>query len=111
MDTSSFVDLRRSRRGRAVNSIHVAVPFENHQIRHEVVTMDESLHGIRIRTIAALSPGEKIVVFLQGESQAPTTARVVWVRRQEISAGYVAGLEFNETKPELGVPECRRANT
>jgi hypothetical protein len=41
-----------------------------------------------------LSPGERVVILPGAGSEDRITARVVWARALEISAGYVAGLEF-----------------
>jgi len=56
--------------------------------------MDGSLHGIRIRINFPLSPEERVVILPEAGSEDRITARVVWARALEISAGYVAGLEF-----------------
>ena len=94
MATPSFVDPRRSHRAREANPIHVAIASESYQMRHEVVTMDGSLHGIRIRIAVPLVPGENIAVFLNKASQFRNPARVVWMQKSEVSEGYIAGLEF-----------------
>jgi hypothetical protein len=110
MATTSFVDPRRSRRAREANPIHLAIAAENYQMRHEVLTMDESLHGVRIRIAVPLVPGEKIAVFLKEGSQYRTPARVVWMRKAEVSEGYIAGLEFLKTLEPMKVPQFRRAS-
>ena len=94
MATTSFVDPRRSRRAREANPIRVAIASENYHIRHEVSTMDGSLHGIRIRISVPLVPGEKIAVFVREGSLYRNSSRVVWMQKAEVSEGYIAGLEF-----------------
>ena len=94
MATPSFVDPRRSRRAREANPAHFTISFGQLRKRHEVLTLDESLHGLRIRTDVRLCPGENIVIIPEGDSKDRILARVVWMRAVEISAGYVAGLEF-----------------
>jgi hypothetical protein len=94
MESTRFVDHRRSLRVGEANPIRLAIASEDYGVGHAAITMNESLCGVRIRTDVPLSPGEKILIFPQGGSQQRIPARVVWVRRPMSSAGYVAGLEF-----------------
>ncbi len=94
MESTRFVDHRRSSRAREANPIRLALASEDYGVGHAAITMNESLCGVRIRTDVPLSPGEKIEIFPQGGSQQRIPARVVWVREPGPSAGYVAGLEF-----------------
>ena len=94
MPFPSYVDPRRSPRTREANPIRFAIPFEYPNKQHRALTVDASLHGIKIRTHFRLSPGEKVVILPKAGSKDRNTARVVWVRRLQIPDGYVAGLEF-----------------
>ena len=107
MATPSFVDPRRSPRGREANPIRFAIPFEYPNKKHRALTVDASPHGIRIRTHFRLSPGEKVVILPEAGSEDRSTARVVWVRGLEIPVGYVAGLEFAKPLTPLAVPQLR----
>jgi len=94
MANPSFVDLRRSRRVPEATPISLAFPSADCRIKHEALIMNQSLHGVGIRTRVQLSPGETIVIIHLGGSRSDTApARVVWVRRPKSSAGYFAGLE------------------
>ena len=70
--------------------------------------MDASLHGLRIRTDVALSPGQKVLILPDVGMQDRITARVVWARELEISSGHVAGLEFAKPLTPVAVPKLRR---
>jgi hypothetical protein len=94
MESTRFVDHRRSSRAREANPIRLAIASEDYGVGHAAITMNQSLQGVRIRTDVSLSPGEKILIFPQGGSQQRIPARVVWVREPEPGVGYVAGLEF-----------------
>jgi hypothetical protein len=107
MATPPFVDPRRSRRARETNPVHFTISFEQLRKQHEVLAVDESLHGVRIRTDVRLCPGENVVIIPEWDSEDRILARVVWMRAVEISAGYVAGLEFAkplEPAAALGQP-------
>jgi hypothetical protein len=105
MGTPSFVDPRRSPRTRGANPIRLTIAFEYPYKQHKALTIDASLHGVRIRIDVPLSPGERVVILPEGRSQDRITAHVVWVRAVEISAGYVAGLEFVKPLTPLAVPQ------
>jgi hypothetical protein len=109
MATNSFVDARRSRRVPEAKRIRLAIGFENYRMPHEVLTMNESLHGVRVRIAVPLIPGEKIVVFPKADSQRSIPARVVWMRKAEVSDGYIAGLEFSTPLVPVAAPSPRRA--
>ena len=108
MATNSFVDPRRSRRVPEAKRIRLAIGFENYRMPHEVLTMNESLHGVRVRIAVPLIPGEKIVVFLQSGSQDRTPARVVWMQKAQVSEGYIAGVEFAKPLEPKKVPQFHR---
>jgi hypothetical protein len=94
MESTRFVDRRRSLRVHEAISIGIAIAPENYRVEHEAFTMNQSLQGVRIRTAIPLLPEEMVVAFPRGDSRHATPARVVWVRRPISSAGYIAGLEF-----------------
>ncbi len=94
MAPHSFIDVRRSRRVREANPIDVATASENYHEWHIALTMDKSLHGIRIRTDFQLFTGERVAIIPEADSMDRISARVVWARGLEISDGYIAGLEF-----------------
>ena len=100
MATNSFVDARRSRRVPEAKRIRLAIGFENYRMPHEVLTMNESLHGVRVRIAVPLIPGEKIVVFPKADSQRSIPARVVWTRAGELSFEGAAGLEILDSLPK-----------
>lgn len=101
-----FIDVRRSHRVREANPIDVAIASDNYHEWHIALTMDKSLHGIRILTDFPLSPGERVAILPEADSEDRIRAYVVWVRGLEISAEYVAGLEFATSI----VPQLRRAS-
>jgi len=107
MATPSFVESRRSPRGREASPIRLALAYDNYHKQHEALTRDESLHGISIRTHFPLSPGEKVVILPEAGSEDRNTGRVVWVRGLEIPVGYVAGLEFAKPLTPLAGPQLR----
>jgi hypothetical protein len=107
MAAPSYVDPRRSPRGRAANPIRLAIPFEYPTKQHKALTVDASLHGIKIRTDVPLSPGERVVILPEAGSGVRIPARVVWTRAVKISAGYVAGLEFAKPLTPLAGPQLR----
>jgi hypothetical protein len=94
MAPHSFIDVRRSSRVREANSIYVAIASDNYHEWHIALTKDKSLHGIKIRTDFPLSPGERVAILPEADSEDRITAHVVWARGLEISDGYIAGLEF-----------------
>ncbi len=109
MATPSSVDRRRSRRVPEATLISLAFPSDDCRVKHEAFTMNQSLHGVGIRTRVQLSPGEAIVIF-PGEGYWQTVpACVVWARASEIDAGYVAGLEFTKPSTPLAVPQLLRS--
>jgi hypothetical protein len=88
------IDVRRSRRVREANPIDFAIASGNYHEWHIALTMDKSLHGIRILTDFPLFPGEPVALRPEADSEDRISARVVWRQGLETSAGYVAGLEF-----------------
>ena len=99
MDATNFTDPRRSLRERETIPIRYAIASEDYRVEHEAITMDRSLHGLRIRTAVRLSCGETVVVLPLGGSQGATPARVVWVHGAESSFEGAAGLEFLNSLP------------
>jgi hypothetical protein len=94
MESTRFVDHRRSLRLGEAISIGIAIASEDYRVEHEALTMNQSLQGVRIRTAIPLLLEEMVVVFAPGDSRHATRARVVWVRQSMSNGGYVAGLEF-----------------
>ena len=94
MESTRFVDHRRSLRVSEAISIGIAIASEDYRVEHEAFTMNQSLQGVRIRTASPLLLEQMVVVFPPGDSRHAAPARVVWVRRPISSAEYIAGLEF-----------------
>jgi len=94
MESTRFVDRRRSLQVPEAIEVRVAIASEDHQVQHKALTMNRSSYGVGVRTRAQLSPGGIIVIFPQEGSRHAIPARVVWVRGPISSAGYIAGLEF-----------------
>ena len=110
MANPSFVDLRRSRRVPEATPISLAFPSADCRIKHEALIMNQSLHGVGIRTRVQLSPGEAIVICPREGYWHTVPARVVWARASESSAEYIAGLEFAKPSAPPALPQLPRHN-
>ena len=71
MAPHSFIDVRRSRRVREANPIDVAIASDNYHERHIALTMDKSLHGMRILTDFQLFPGQRVAILPEADSDGP----------------------------------------
>ena len=88
------IETRRSLRQPISNFIRIAVASEGYEVEHSAFTIDQSLSGVRVRTVVPLSPGGAIVISRREGSCHIVPARVVWVRRPISKVGHIAGLEF-----------------
>jgi hypothetical protein len=61
------------------------------------ITVEVSIHGVRVRTSLALVPGEWVGYIVKGKFPYAIPTRVVWVREDEYSHWTLAGLEFLDT--------------
>ena len=93
MESTRFVDHRRSLRVSEAISIGIAIASEDYRVEHEAFTMNQSLQGVRIRTAIPLPREEMVVVFPPGDSRHATPARVVWVREPISSAKYIVSVK------------------
>ena len=108
--TPFFVDHRRSRRVPETTPISLAFPSDDCRVKHEALIMNQSLHGVGIRTSVQLSPGQAIVILPREGYWHAVPARVVWARTSEIGAGYIAGLAFAKPSTPLAVPQLPRTS-
>ncbi len=95
----TIANQRRFPRLQAVIPIRLLTPLENYQLEQEAVMEDWSRRGARIRTAAALSCGQVVVVLSLVSSRSFTPARVVWARGAGLGVEGVAGLEFLKSLP------------
>lgn len=94
MQTNAYATLRRWEREPATIPVRLVLKAENFKADDLAVSIDLSLHGIRVQTSLALGAGEWVGVVPKGEFPHAIPARVVWAREDEISHWTVAGLEF-----------------
>jgi hypothetical protein len=102
MQTTTPVNLRRWERQPAIVPIGLALKTDtgptlkaNHyQTDDSALTVDISLHGVRVRTVLALVPGEWVGVIPDAEFPFAVHARVVWVREDESRHSTYAGIEL-----------------
>lgn len=92
-------DLRQSMRIPVIISIGLLVESEHFRVEHRASTIDFSDLGARLRTRAALLPGETIGIIISGDSRHAISARVVWAQRVEGDLSSLAGVAFLETLP------------
>jgi len=92
-------DLRESQRIPAAILIKVAVESEGFKVEHDASTIDLSPRGVKLRTLFALIPGERVGIITSGKFRHAIAARVVWARRVETDASSLAGLELLEILP------------
>jgi hypothetical protein len=71
MESTRFVDHRRSLRVSEAISIGIAIASEDYQVEHEAFTMNQSLQGVRIRTAIPLLLEDMVVVFPRGTHGTP----------------------------------------
>lgn len=102
MQTTTPANLRRWERQPATVPIGLAMKTDtgltlkaNHyKTDDSALTVDISLHGVRVRTVLALVPGEWVGVVPKGEFPYAVQARVVWIREDESTHRTYAGIEL-----------------
>jgi hypothetical protein len=94
MPSSTLIEIRRSERESASIPITLVTRPEVFRQDEEAITIDTSLHGMKVRTALSLVPGEWVGVIAKGEFPHAIPAHVVWVREDESSHWIFAGIEF-----------------
>jgi hypothetical protein len=94
MPSNTPVAVRRSERESEVVSIALVTRPEVFRQDESATTIDTSLHGMKVRTLLSLVPGEWVGVIPKGDFPHAIPAHVVWVREEESTYWTVAGIEF-----------------
>ena len=90
---------RRSERKRV--RIAVTLVIEGNKAEDLATTVDLSPLGLRLRSDAALAPGQLVGLLLATDPQCLINARVVWVGKADSAQAGEAGFEFLDLLPEL----------
>ncbi len=93
---SEAIAVHARRDGRVRVRLPVDLGRESHaqKIDEEAYTIDLSSLGIRLWTVLALAPGERVAIVTPDEEDRPIQGRVVWVGSAgTVLAGQV-GIEF-----------------
>jgi hypothetical protein len=85
---------RRSERESRTIPISLVRRSQNFGKDDEAMTIDISMHGMRIRTALPLAAEEWVEVIATKEFPHTIPAQVVWAREEESSHSTLAGIEF-----------------